>query len=136
MTTEERKTLVDVSWRYAALIGILNDDSVGREIAEEDRLNWPHLVTGKGIPLFDEKAGLDFMKRISGLPHADCLLVLRQQWMAEHCSSCNCILWPITDHGVVDDVHAVDLECEGCGKAETRKLDCFGECCPWCECGK
>ena len=139
MTEDERQDLVDLSWRYAVLVRVTRHEGIFTdEIVEADRTRWGHLVkTGpSGLPAFDEKDALVFVREMSGLPEKDCLLVLREEWSAELCTSCNGVLKPKTDDGIVTgNLHLVFMECEQCSAAETRMLECFGESCPWCGCG-
>jgi hypothetical protein len=69
-----KKNLERLSWRYAALIGIVTPEDVGMTEAETatDRERWPHLVeTHEGSPVFHvDNAARWWMAEISGAPVA------------------------------------------------------------------
>ena len=138
VTREDYRTLVELSWRYAILIGIVShNDIVSPKIVRQDRERFPHLIkTLMGEPLFDDRDGHAFMQETSGLPERDCLLVFREQWITEHCEFCNGIVWPVRDIGIKKDDHVFALECERCRSGQTPIIVCFGDPCPWCEFSK
>jgi hypothetical protein len=74
---------VDLSWRYAALIGIVDHDSIDitdEEIAA-DRKRWSHLINRyDGLPCWDELEGAGYMAEVSGAPLAECRQVLVEEW--------------------------------------------------------
>jgi hypothetical protein len=74
---------VMLTWRYAALVGIVTPESAGLTDAdvEADRERWPHLVkTVEGLPVFDLDEGAAFIAEISAQPLADCRRVLEEEW--------------------------------------------------------
>jgi len=128
MTREQKQTLVDLSWRYAVLIGVVAREGVVAEaVAAEDRKRWTRLIkkSANGLPMFDELDALAFVREMSGLPEAECLLVVRQQWMEELCADCNGLLHPIKSSGMLDG--------KLCDAQEVRVLECLINSCPWCE---
>jgi hypothetical protein len=83
MTEEQRQELIDLSWRYAVLIGITDHAGIiSAEQFETDRQRWPHLIytNEDGLPAFDESEAANFMAELSGLPAEDCLEVLQEEW--------------------------------------------------------
>ena len=83
MTQNERQRLIDLSWRYAALIGITNlDDMVPKEIIDEDRRRWAHLIKQgpSGKPAFIDEEAIEFMRELSGMSDEDCAEVLQDEW--------------------------------------------------------
>jgi hypothetical protein len=83
MTQEQRQELIDLSWRYAVLIGITAYEGVvSKEVAEADRQRWTHLIKKgrSGLPVFDEEEATGFMQVLSCMPHDDCREVLTEEW--------------------------------------------------------
>lgn len=75
--------LVMLSWRYAALTGIVRPEPAGLTPAEvaADRKHWPHLVkSDEGLPVFDLDDGAAFMAELSGLPLDECRRALEEEW--------------------------------------------------------
>jgi hypothetical protein len=136
MTQEQKQQLIDLSWRYAVLIGVVACEGVvAEEVAPQDRKRWARLIKKSldGLPAFHEPDAVTFVHEMSGLPEPDCLLVLRQQWMEELCTNCTGLLHPIKDGGVIDGKHMLRLKCELCTAQEVRMLECLINSCPWCE---
>ena len=80
MTEDE---LIMLSWRYAALIGIIGPEGAEMTQAQvdADRARWPDLVEKfKGAPVFDVKKGAAFMAELSGQPVHECRRVLEEEW--------------------------------------------------------
>lgn len=75
--------LEKLSWRYAALIGIVTPESAGMTEAEiaSDRERWPHLIeTHEGSPVFHIDNAARWMAKVSGAPVAKCRLVVSEEW--------------------------------------------------------
>ena len=75
--------LETLSWRYAALIGIVTAESAGMTDAEvtADRERWPHLLEKiDDVAVLDLNKGAAFIAEISGAPLAKCRRVLSQEW--------------------------------------------------------
>jgi hypothetical protein len=75
--------LVILSWRYAALVGIIKPS--GARMTEDevaaDRAQWPHLIKiDDGLPVFDLDEGAAFMAELSGQPLAECRRVIDEEW--------------------------------------------------------
>jgi hypothetical protein len=80
---EENEDLLLLSWRYAALIGIIEPDGAGLtdEEVEADRQRWPYLVrVVEGLPVFDLDEGAAFMAELSGHPLAECRRLIDEEW--------------------------------------------------------
>jgi hypothetical protein len=78
-----KRKLEKLSWRYAALIGIVTPESAGMTEAEvsADRERWPHLMeTEEGIPVLHLDNGTRWMAEVSGAPVAKCRRVLSGEW--------------------------------------------------------
>jgi len=83
MTQDDRRQLIDLSWRYAVLIGITTHDGVvSQEVADADRRQWPHLIKKgpSGRPAFIDDDALAFMQALSSLSYEDCHEVLMEEW--------------------------------------------------------
>jgi hypothetical protein len=82
MNQEQHQQLIDLSWRYAALIGITDiSDIASPTDLEDDRRHYAHLVKlHNGRPSFDENDAVRFMMDKSGLSDADCRTVLLVEW--------------------------------------------------------
>lgn len=82
MTEEEHQDLIDLSWRYAVLIGVTDHEGiVTEEIAQADRKRWPDLIkTHDGLPVFDENGAVSLMMELSGMSDEDCRKVLLEEW--------------------------------------------------------
>jgi hypothetical protein len=75
--------LEKLSWRYAALIGIVTPESAGMTEAEvsADRERWPHLIeTHEGSPVLHLDNGARWMAEVSGAPVAKCRRVISEEW--------------------------------------------------------
>jgi hypothetical protein len=75
--------LAKLSWRYAALIGIVTPESAGMSEAEiaADRKRWPHLIeTDQGIAVLHLDNKARWMAEVSGAPVAECLRVMSEEW--------------------------------------------------------
>jgi len=140
MTQEEKRLLIDLSWRYAVLIGVTAGEGMFEdEVVANDKEQWGQLIkkSPSGLPAFYETDALTFMREMSGQPEADCLLVIRQQWNEELCTDCSGLLQPLKDVGIIDGSnHLMVLKCELCDAEEIRTLECLISSCPWCACGK
>ena len=67
--------LLLLTWRYAALIGIIGPEGAEMTQAQvdADRARWPDLVEKlQGSPVFDVKKGAAFMAELSGQPVHEC----------------------------------------------------------------
>jgi len=83
ITEKQRQELIDLSWRYAVLIGVTDHQGIiSAEQVEADRKRWPHLIhkNDDGLPIFDEGEAANFMAELSGLPADDCFEVLDVEW--------------------------------------------------------
>ena len=82
MTEDQRQDLIDLTWRYAVLIGITNfEDIVAMNVLLSDRERWGHLIkTDDGLPVFDDDEAVQFMHELSGMPEQDCWEVLLEEW--------------------------------------------------------
>jgi hypothetical protein len=75
--------LEKLSWRYAALIGVVTPESAGMTEADiaADRRRWPHLIeTHEGSPVFHLDNAARWMAEVSGTPLAKCRRVLSAEW--------------------------------------------------------
>jgi hypothetical protein len=135
MTDEERQKLSDLSWRYAALAGIIRgEEHFAKDILKQDRERWgDHIKTLEGQPLFDYEDAVGFMVQISGLPARDCKKVLLFEWPTEACNVCGAPSQTITsDAADENEKHRISLKCVSCDNPETRIVDCEGEGCQFC----
>ncbi len=86
MERQKRDELVDLSWRYAALIGIIDHeviDITAEEISLE-RKRWAHLIKADdGLPCWDELEGAGYMAELSGATFEECRQVLVEEWPPE-----------------------------------------------------
>jgi hypothetical protein len=77
--------LLALTWRYAALIGIIepDDDYEYRSVAQvkADREKWPHLIESEnGLPVFDLVRAAKWMAEISGASVTECRRTLKWEW--------------------------------------------------------
>ena len=96
MTAEERQALVDLTWRYVVLVGIVDPtDIVTDEVVKRDRQRWSHLIKNVGHLVFDETDAIHFMQAESGQPRETCHRVLLEEWpdppFCETCGQRRCI---------------------------------------------
>jgi hypothetical protein len=80
---DQHQLLIDLTWRYAVLVGITTPDGIfADEIVRADRKKWSRLIrrSGFGRPLFDDEDALLFMQEESGMPYKDCADVLSEEW--------------------------------------------------------
>jgi hypothetical protein len=78
-----KPNLEKLSWRYAALIGIVTPESAGMTEAETaaDRKRWPHLIeTYEGSPVFHLDNAVRWMAEVSCAPVAKCRRALSSEW--------------------------------------------------------
>jgi hypothetical protein len=57
MTRDEHQALIDLTWRYAALVGVTDvGDLFDAEVLSSDKKDWGHLIkkSAKGMPMFDD----------------------------------------------------------------------------------
>jgi hypothetical protein len=83
MTQDQRQELIDLSWRYAVLIGITDHEGVvSKEVAEADRKRWAGLIkkAPSGRPAFIDDDAIAFMQELSGMSYDDCREVLIEEW--------------------------------------------------------
>ena len=136
MSNEDHEKLIALTWRYAALVGILAhpERAVDENDLENDKRAHPELAgTDNGVPLFDCEAGIKFMMGESGLAENYCRAILCEQWPNEACSECGAPS-QTTDCGpkTEGDKHHVHLKCVSCDHAEGRIVDCEDDFCEWC----
>lgn len=82
-TGSMKANLKMLSWRYAALIGIITPESAGMTETEvsADRARWPHLIeTDEGSPVFHLDNAARWMAELSGVPVAKCRRALLNAW--------------------------------------------------------
>lgn len=100
MTQDLYDELVDLSWRYAALIGIIDHkaiDITDEEIAD-DRKRWAHLLkTEDRMPCWDDLEGAGYMAEVSGATPEECRTVLLEEW-------------PIPEEDVEDEAESLQEE--------------------------
>jgi len=75
--------LVTLTWRYAALIGIVcpDDSYSSAQQVEADRHKWPELVEHvNGVPIFDLPRAAQWMAERSGQPVKKCRRTLEAEW--------------------------------------------------------
>jgi hypothetical protein len=83
MTKDQHQELIDLSWRYAALIGITDmSDMLSEHELESDKRNWPQLIrnSGEGLAVFDDEDAVEFMMAHSGMSEGECAQVLSEEW--------------------------------------------------------
>ena len=92
MEQEKHQLLIDLTWRYAALIGITDPEGiVTPEQFEVDKKRWAHLIrkSDAGLPIFDDDDAIGFMVELSGASIEDCGEVLSEEWQPfEEISEC------------------------------------------------
>ncbi len=83
MEQDKHDELVDLAWRYAAIIGIVNPASldIADDAIEAERKRWARLIkTVDGLPCFDELEGAGYMAEVSGSSLDECREVLLEVW--------------------------------------------------------
>jgi hypothetical protein len=83
MTESQHQELIDLTWRYAAFIGIVDmSDIFTNDILEEDKRDWSHLIkqSQSGLPVFHEADAIEFVQTHSGMRLEDCRKVLNEEW--------------------------------------------------------
>lgn len=78
-----REQLIALSWRYAALVGIVRPSSCGLTATSVavDRQLWPELIRVEGgLPVFDLDQGARFMSVLSGTPIEECRHLIEEEW--------------------------------------------------------
>jgi hypothetical protein len=75
--------LVDLTWRYAVLIGITDHEGIFEdEVIESDRERFGNLIEKNhdGLPIFYEEDAVGFMVELSGASPDECRNVLLEEW--------------------------------------------------------
>jgi hypothetical protein len=79
--------LTNLTWRYAALIGIVRPDPNYADEAQvaADRERWPDFLetSAEGNPVFDFDRAAAWMAEVSGNPLDECVKVLDDEWYLE-----------------------------------------------------
>jgi hypothetical protein len=80
---EKHDELVELAWRYAAIIGVVNyeDLDITDEEIAADRKRWADLIEEvDGLRNFDDLKAAGFMAELSGATLDECLTVVREEW--------------------------------------------------------
>jgi hypothetical protein len=80
---DKHDELVDLAWRYAAIIGIVDPASldIADDAIDADRKRWARLIKiDDGMPCFDDLEGAGYMAEVSGATLSDCREVLEEVW--------------------------------------------------------
>jgi hypothetical protein len=80
---DKHDKLVQLAWRYAAIIGIVDyeDLDISDEEIAGDREQWSRLVRSEdGLPCFDDMEASAYMAEISGASIEECHTVLLEVW--------------------------------------------------------
>jgi hypothetical protein len=83
MEQDKHQELIDLTWRYAVLIGITDPGGICTDdIVESDRTRFGRLIekNDRGLPIFCEEDAVQFMAELSGQPVEDCWKVLLEEW--------------------------------------------------------
>jgi hypothetical protein len=80
---KHHQELIDLTWRYAVLIGITDHEGIfADEVVETDRNRFGHLIekNDDGLPIFYEEDAVGFMVELSGASPEECWKVLLEEW--------------------------------------------------------
>ena len=83
MERHKHQELIDLTWRYAVLIGITDHDGIfADEVVRSDRNRFGHLIkkNNSGLPIFDDTEAIGFMIELSGMRDKECREVLLEEW--------------------------------------------------------